>query len=341
MAWTPDGRDLVFSYGWSNSGLWQGATASSARPRRLAFASEGAYAPAISRQGNRLAYAIERSDANIWRVDLGDTGQNPTVPARLIASTREERDPAYSPDGRSIAYVSRGSGTHEIWMCRSDGSNPVQLTSIGASVALGPKWSPDGRDIAFSAVVPAVKGQHIYVISANRGNPRRLTTGKWPFWSRDGQSIYFVSNRSGSSQIWKIPAAGGNAVQITPDGETRDVPQESIDGRHIYYLKGWPEHPSVWKAPVAGGEESIVLDSVHNFGGWTVGTKGIYFFTPPDAEGRSEIRLYNPATGETNKILTIDRSVFFWIAVSPDERTILYGQYDQAGSDLMLVENFR
>ena len=79
----------------------------------------------------------------------------------------------------------------------------------------------------------------------------------------------------------------------------------------------------------------------HPHAGWTVGKQGIYFFTTPDGQGRSEIRLDHFSTGKISKILTIERSVGYRIAISPDERTILYGQCDQAGSDLMLVENFR
>jgi len=97
----------------------------------------------------------------------------------------------------------------------------------------------------------------------------------------------------------------------------------------------------VWKVPVGGGEEVKVLDSTHPEAGWAVGKQGIYFFTPPDGRGRSDICLYKFATGKISKILTIERNLGYRIAVSPDERTILYGQHDQAGSDLMLVENFR
>ncbi len=65
------------------------------------------------------------------------------------------------------------------------------------------------------------------------------------------------------------------------------------------------------------------------------------FFAPADKQGHSDLGLYKFATGGISKILTIERDVGYRIAVSPGERTILYGQYDQAGSDLMLVENFR
>ena len=342
IAWSPDGKDIVFSSGYSaNAGLWRVAASAGARPRRIAFASEGASAPAVSRQGDRLAYVVNRTDANIWRIDLRSPGQNPGIPARLIASTREEESPAYSPDGKRIAFTSARSGAYEIWVCASDGSNPVQLTAFGGELVSAPQWSPDGQNIAFHAV--RAGNQDLYVISANGGPPRRLTNHPradvWPYWSRDGQSLYFRANRSGTAEIWKMPAKGGEAVQITR--HEGDAPQESPDGRFVYYEKGYPSQCSVWKVPAGGGEEVKVLDSTHPEAGWTVGKLGIYFFTPPDGQGRSDICLYNFATGKISKTLTIERNVGYRIAVSPDERTILYGQYDQAGSDLMLVENFR
>ena len=131
--------------------------------------------------------------------------------------------------------MSGQSGPPEIWMCESDGSNPVQLMRLGAAYALGSQWSPDGRKIAFEAVSNG--NPDVYSVSANGGASRHLTTSpaadKWPYWSRDGQSIHFVS---GSSQIWKMSATGGDVVRVTPDdGETRDAPQVSPDGRYVYY----------------------------------------------------------------------------------------------------------
>jgi Tol biopolymer transport system component/DNA-binding winged helix-turn-helix (wHTH) protein len=341
-AWSPDGRDIVFSSGdWTKACLWRVAASAGARPRRLPFASEGASAPAVSRQGNRLAYGVNRPDANIWRIDLRSPGQNPGPPVRLIASTRKESAPVYSPDGKRIAFTSDRSGTLEVWVCASDGSNPAQLTTLGESDVWAPNWSPDGQNIAFTAV--RAGNADLYVVSANGGPVRRLTThpagDAWPYWSRDGESLYFRSTRSGSGEIWKMPAKGGEAVQITR--HEGDAPQESPDGRFVYYQMGWPAHCSVWRVPAAGGEEVKVIDSTHTNAGWTVGKQGIYFFTPPDGQGRSDLCLYRFATGKTAKIMTIERELWYRIAVSPDERTILYGQFDQTGSDLMLVENFR
>ena len=129
-------------------------------------------------------------------------------------------------------------------------------------------------------------------------------------------------------------------MQITRDAGA-DVPQVSSDGKFLYYCKGWPLPTSVWRVPAEGGEGTRVLDGVHPDGGWTLGKAGIYFFTAADKRGRSDLAIYEFATGKTRKILTIARLVTFYVAVSPDERTILYTQFDEFGSDLMLVENFR
>ncbi|HYK90796.1 MAG TPA: hypothetical protein VE398_18630 [Acidobacteriota bacterium] len=170
--------------------------------------------------------------------------------------------------------------------------------------------------------------------------PRRTVSAlHWtnPSWSRDGQWIYFGSKRSGWSEIWKVPAAGGEAVQITPNGKERDVPQESPDGKFLYYWEAeTPGRGGVWRIPTGGGEESKMDD----WGGCTVGEHGICFVTRTDKQGHRDLIFYDSPTGKTKKILTIENKAFFF-RVSPDVRTVLCSQVDEAGSDLMLVENFR
>ena len=174
--------------------------------------------------------------------------------------------------------------------------------------------------------------------------PRRLTAepgvDQWPYWSRDGHWLYFVSGRGGAHEIWKMPAGGGQAVQITRDPGA-DLPHESHDGKSVYYSKGWPFPQSVWRVATEGGDGAKVLDAVHPQGLWTVGKQGIYFFTVPHKQGRSDLSIYEFATGKVQKIEAIERTIYLGFAVSPDGRTILYTQLDEAGSDLMLVENFR
>jgi Tol biopolymer transport system component len=337
--WTPDGNGIVFcSPSGTSAGLWRIAVSKSQKPQKLTFAPNQALRPAVSRQGKRLAFAVERDDYNIWRVDLVGLDRKASNPVQFISSTQQEEFPAYSPDGKRVAFVSDRSGASEIWVCDNDGSKQVKLTSLGGDGVLAPKWSPDNRSIAFSANHGG--NADIYVIDANGGAPRRLTTDPaediWPYWSRDGQWLYFNSNRKGG-ETWKVPFKGGDAIQVTK-GLGADFPHESADGKWLYYSKGWPGPESVWRVAVEGGEATRVLDAVD--WGWTTGKDGIYFFTVADNKGRADLSLYEFATGKTRKIRTIERRIGA-VGVSPDGRTILYTQLDEEASDLMLVENFR
>jgi Tol biopolymer transport system component len=313
------------------------------RPVRIGLLSDSAGAPSISRTGKRLAYAVNKYDANIWHVGLEGPDRKPGKPAPLVSSTKSEYSPEYSPDGKRIAFVSEQSGAQEVWICDSDGRNPVQLTALRSEVWSAPRWSADGKNIAF--VLNREGNADVYVISAGGGAPRRFTThpaeDNWPFWSRDGRWLYFESKRSGQTQIWKMPSQGGEAIQVTRGHAEASVPQESPDGKLLYYCRGFPLAMSVWRMPVEGGEEIKMLDSVHLLGLWAVRQEGIYFFTAEDDGGASDLCFYAFATGSTRKILKMERHPFYRIAVSPDERTILYSQVDDSGSNLMLVENFR
>ena len=89
----------------------------------------------------------------------------------------------------------------------------------------------------------------------------------------------FSSARSGTLQIWKMPAEGGEAVQLTQKGG--DVPRESPDGRFIYYVKSYDPAGALWRIPVGGGEEELALDARIHYGAFAVVDRGIYFAAHP------------------------------------------------------------
>ena len=352
LAWTPDGREIVFSSspgGVSNSSLWR-ISSLGGMPELLSGTGGDAISPAISRQGRRLIYSRQTSNLNIWRLELSGLTTIRNRPARLIASTRWDFYPQIPPDGDRIAFESDRSGSPEVWVCDRDGRRPVQLTSFADVNAGSPCWSPDGRWIAFDAAPDG--NPDIYVISADGGSPRRLTTeGSGdivPSWSRDGQWIYFSSTRTGIRQVWKAPAAGGEAVQVTKKGGAGAF--ESPDGKFVFYAKseGSPFGPAaVWRVPVEGGEEVAVLDSPRpvRADAWAVVEQGIYFIDRERSEAlvaEGFLRFFHFDTGRVTQIASLgEQPTARQVAVSPDGSWILYVQDDQPGADLMLVENFR
>jgi Tol biopolymer transport system component len=338
LAWLADGRALVFSS--NRSGLfrlWQIA-ASGGAPEALPATGEDTYLPAISRQGGRLAYVRWKQDANIWQVAGPNAPDKEAAPVRLIASTRVDSEPQFSPDGRRIAFHSNRSGSYEIWVCSSDGQNPIQLTFFRGPQGGSPRWSPDGQQIAFDSRLDG--HSDIFVISAEGGAPRRLTTedseDNVPSWSRDGRWVYFGSNRSSSGQVWKVPATGGPAVQVTQAGGSE--PFESSDGKFLFYHK----RGGIWRMPVVGGEEARILERAP-WGHWAVLERGICFLNR-QAVPRPAIELFDFATGQMRRLVSVEPDLEIpppGFAVSPDGRRILYKRVDHLDNDLMLVENFR
>jgi Tol biopolymer transport system component len=328
IAWTANSAGIVFS---SDRGgtqaLWQVAVSGSPSGR-LSVGENGKF-PTISARTNRLVYSQSISDSNLWRVNLQALGE-PAI--QLPASTREDQNPSYSPDGKRIAFESSRFGNSEVWVSDADGSNAVQLVNMGRSGS--PRWSPDGQRIAFDSNVGG--NWRIYVVSAGGGRPERMTNSAGndvrPSWSHDGKWIYFGSNRSGVSQIWKIPAGGGPAEQVTRKGGQTAF--DSPDSRTIYYTKDSSSPSQLWKVPAETGEESQVLESIST-SQFAVSHGGIYFLSWP------QLQYFDFSTGKTRKILTLQKRSALGLTMSSDEHWLLYSQVDEGGSDLMLVENFR
>ncbi len=338
--WTLDGREVIFSSGlYLGPNLFRIAVSGSGKPQRLGGFGEDGSEAAISRRTKRLVYTRELIDVNIWRLEVTGPHGKISSPTKFIFSTRVDGAAQFSLDGKKIVFDSNRTGSSEIWVCNNDGSNAVQLTSLGSNCG-SPRWSPDGKRVAFDS---NVDGQwEIYVINIDGGKPKRATSNPAsddvPSWSHDGKWIYFASNRSGDQQVWKIPASGGEAVPVTHKGGYQ--PLESPDSQWVYYTKDDGAASSLWKIPRDGGDETQVLESV-DARAFAPVEEGIYFIPGADSASRYFIQFFNFATKKIRSITTIKKPIDLYLSVSPDGGWILYSQIDQMDSDLMLVENFQ
>ena len=342
LTWDEHGRDIIYSS--DKSGvrrLWR-VSASGGKPWPLAVGEDGQN-PTVSGRASRLAYARRLSDTNVWRIDLG-TGKKVETRTSLTVSTRQNRQPAYSPDGTRIVFTSDRSGYDEIWTCNGDGSEEVQLTHFKLQTTGTPRWSPDGKQIAFDS---RVRGHaDIYVVGLNGADPRRVTDDGYddmiPSWSADGRWIYYTSNRSGDKQIWKVPSEGGQAVQVTQKGGISAL--ESPDGKALYYVT--PEDTSqVWQKDLPAGNEYRLAGMPAIFDDaltWEVKNDGIYFAAgdPFNAAQPLILQFFDFKTKKVRTVTTLGPLGGFGIAIGRDGRTVLYSQEDQGGVNIMLVENF-
>jgi len=307
-------------------------------PELLPF-GEQSISVSISKTG-RLVYSAQLRDASIWKIPVNG-GQDLPLPTPVVPSTFDEQTPAYSPDGNRLAFASTRSGVQEIWVANADGSNAAQLTSMGGPQCSNPQWSLNGQTILFNSRREG--SADLYLMRPDGSELTRITddpAGEGePRWSRDGHTIYFGSNRTGRFEVWKMPGGGGPAVQVTRQGGTTAT--ESPNGRFLYYAK-YDDSPSeIWRVPVDGGDEQPVVAGLSYSLNFVVADKGIYFLALGDAPKETSIDFFEFATGRRKTFLKLGKEHWWGMALSPDQRSLLYSVVDSAGSNLMLVEKFR
>jgi hypothetical protein len=150
--------------------------------------------------------------------------------------------------------------------------------------------------------------------------------------------MYCSSRASGEAEIWKVSAQGGDPVQLT-NTRWAEQPVASHDGRLVYFLR--QDRSEIWSVPAAGGQPVKVTGPTHRYPvGFAVTSKGIYYGAPPHSGEERFIRFLDFSTGENRPVVITKRPFHVGLSVSPDSRYILFDQYDESGSDLMIVEDF-
>jgi Tol biopolymer transport system component/DNA-binding winged helix-turn-helix (wHTH) protein len=341
--WSSDGQHIIFNSGRSGlTRVWRVSAAGGAIEPETVYPGTGT----LSRDGRRLAY-VEPPEfwgwsPAIWRMALSSAGGEVVSQNRILASDGGNESPQPSPDGRQIIFRSGRSGRPGIWRSEADGGNPLQLTFFDKGSPGTPRWSPDGKWIAFD-YQPVTHGQ-IYLVDSEGRNLHVVTTGNYenvvPGWSRDGTALYFASNRTGSWQVWRRELATGREAQVTQHGGFAAF--ESYDARTLYYSRF--ESGGLWSMPVGGGEEQQVTDALHRgyWGHFAVTDAGIYLLNS-DAAPKPTIMFYNFQTKLLTPVLQLGENPVPWtanLAASRDGRTVLFAQ-ESGHSSITMAENFQ
>jgi Tol biopolymer transport system component len=337
LAWSPDGASILVT----SAGLWK-VPAAGGKAESLAKAQGEITSLSAARQGRRLVYAELVPEVELWRTAGPASKPEDFPPTRILGAPEYLGSPNVSRDGTRVAFGSFLSGTWEVWQSDRDGRKPVQTTFLGDVATGSPRWSPDGKHIVFDGRDPQTRVHDIFVVDAEGGPARRLTTDPKsdirPSYSSDQRWIYFTSERSGTPQIWKMPTAGGAATQVTKNGGF--IAFETLDGKYLYYGKG-PGQTSLWRVPVSGGEEVKVLDDV-NSGSFAVCDVGLCILNLR-AKPRRAIEFYSFATQKRTPLAVLPEQATVLssgtsLGVARDGRWLVYVQLGPIGSSVRTLE---
>ena len=209
------------------------------RLRKIAHQASDHIVKALTGKGpafdSRIAYVtVEKaaSQGPTYRLMVADS--DGFSPREILLSSDPILSPAWSPNGRYLAYVSFEDGWSKVLVQEIDSGNRVKMSEY-PGINGAPAWSPDGRQLALS--LSHEGNSEIYVMDIKSRRLQRLThhsaIDTEPAWAPNGQSLIFTSDRSGRPQIYRIPTAGGKAVRLTFEGRENSRASISLDGKNL------------------------------------------------------------------------------------------------------------
>jgi TolB protein len=187
----------------------------------------------------RIAYVTATGLGDDQRYELVVADADGWGPQSVVGSPEPLLSPAWTPDGRKLAYVSFEKGNSAIYV-QDVATGARELVSSGRGINGAPSFSPDGNRMALT--LSRTGNPEIYVRDLATGRETQLTQ-HWaidtePTWSPDGSTIYFTSDRGGKPQIYSIPATGGNPERVTLSGDYNARASVSPDGRKMAVAQG-------------------------------------------------------------------------------------------------------
>jgi TolB protein len=211
-----------------------------------------------------MAYQTDRGGN--WEIYLLD--MTSWLEYNLTQHPAEDRNPAWSPDGKRIAFESHRDGNWEIYLLEVESGQTTRLTHNLAFDG-APAWSPDGTRIAFESYRDG--NWEIYLLAPDGGELARLTndpSGDYgPAWSPDGGQIAFASWRDGDKEIYAMDVDGSNQRNLTNAPGDDEYPVWSPDGQKLAFVSSRDGYTTeVYLTEVDGGNQTrLTHDDVNDW----------------------------------------------------------------------------
>jgi Tol biopolymer transport system component len=262
-------------------------------------------------KNGKIAFAgIRPSDTettNNW--EIYTTYPDSFKPVNITKSPSIDVMPAWSPNGKKIAYERYLNGSRDIYVMNANGSTKRRLTDSSGD-EFSPAWSSDGSKIAFQ------RNLDIYIMDANGGNVRRLTNNTRhnanPSWSPDGTKIAFQSTLPGIDdwEIYTINVDGTGEKALTNNQIGVGNPDWSPDGQRIVFEGGYQASDAIYNAIYVVNADGSNVEYLRNGGNpfWSPDGRRIGLVI----DGPNEIASMNPDGNDLTFLTTTPDLIVRW-----------------------------
>jgi TolB protein len=325
-----------------NLGQWSGAPSNA---EMVAFGSLGASDGHVTVQG----YLFDTKNAQTPQV-LGKQYSDNATPEATRQIAHRFADEIIERLGgvpgiaeTKIYYISRRSGSKEVWVMDYDGQNAHALTHLGG-IALSPRVSPDNSRVAFSELGKTGWSIRMYSIDLGRlvSFPSWGGTTITPAWSGDGSRLAFSSDHSGDPEIYTCDASGGNQRRITafrgPDSSPVWNPKTNAQ---IAWVSGRTNLPQIYIMDTDGANVTRLTDGGYATSpSWSPNGQFLAFAWDrhygPGAPGGQDIYIMDIASKRWVQ-LTHEQGRNDFPSWSPDGRHIVFQREEDGRSDLWMM----
>lgn len=346
--WSPDGKYLYFSSSRGGSmNIWRvpvdevsGSTTGEPEPVTTIGAATSALQLSLSREGHRLAYIAQEDIRNLRKVAFEpSTGKTVGEPQWITRGSLQLWFPNPSPDGEWLTACSRGQQRH-VYIIRTDGTELRDLTDDNFRHDGWPRWSPDGKRIAFTS--RRTGDYEVWVINRDGSGMRQVTDSKgghYSPWSPDGNTIAYSIHTPKNDCVIVQPDKQWDGQQLTALPALSDPTLSfegwawSTDGKKLAGIKHLPNglHSGIGVYDQGSG----TYDWFTDFGDWPVwlnDNRRVLFVS------QGKIFLFDTTTRKHEPVLTVtDQDVDIGSpSLSPDNKT-LYFTFVSAEADIWLM----
>jgi serine/threonine protein kinase/Tol biopolymer transport system component len=285
--WSPDGKTLAVSASESSGEpdcimLISVETGQKQKLSSPDINGQGDYGPKFSPNGGLVAFAKSLSSGvvELYTIPSGGGEQKRLTSDNLFVGSN-----AWTRDGKEIVFSSNRAGNTTLWRIPSEGGSPVPVTGSGENVE-GVDIGKKGDNLAYSRLTEKTDIWRLSpgVDHSERTPPTELISSRekqiGPQYSADGQHIAFVSDRSGSFEIWSCNSDGTNPVQLTFfRGPQVGCPRWSPDGRFILFDSREKGNGNIYAMTANGGTPRQLTSGKfeNNVPSWSRDGRWIYF----------------------------------------------------------------